>query len=274
MGSSFLSSLSGLRKVPLSKEARAGSESDCFPSIISVLFVPPGPVPCVRAARAVPGGGPRPLPALQWGVRSTRGSSSFCVAQIKSSQHLQAKSCGWQTLCAGRVCTQGLLSSGRLRRCLCRRAWDAPGWGKAFPRLLCFSPRCPGLWPPVPAAGLATHGTPTCPCPAEALLNESVQHVGRGRFPGGTDWHASQDHWTIQKSRLEEQDLLWLFLNREKLTFLHPAQWLTTAENSIFPRNHSLRKLSVYKENDWRDNFIPLKKKIPYVTDPCLKVSR
>lgn len=172
----------------------------------------PKPVPPVHWGAAAPaeqaaggqcrrgGAGPHAAPRrpLQWGVCSTRGSSRFWVAELKPSQHLQAKSCGWQTLCVRGGYTQGgLLSSWEAEEMLVPEPTLPLGKVKHFQACCVSAQGVQGFCHPSWLLGQPRHPAHSRlslalepPCPKHCWMKVcSVGPCGKGQFPTAEQTH-------------------------------------------------------------------------------------
>lgn len=278
VGISFLCSLSALRNILFSKEGRSVSESYRIPSFISMLLIPSSSfvfdwsdradtscvlqTHCPRRAHsggtASPGGSRAPR-RCSWVFAPLEGAHGFEELNLNSSSIFRQN--------AATDKRGGLLSSWKTEEMLVPE--PSLLLGKAFSSLLCFSPRCPGLLPPIPGAGMAMARSALPPVlvttvtMVRALLEEGVQHdvVWEGEFPtaeqtGKTDGTTKQ----LKKVVLRHKVCFGYCFVSNNWPY-HDLHSYLALEKSAFSQIITLlRKLLVYKKNNWGVNWIPYKK--------------
>lgn len=206
MGDSFPSSLSAPRKVPISRGARAGSESGSFPAVVPCRWLRRGSAPLEGAPGPAQ---PEPSPAAP-----------------------RARPAG-QTLCRGRrrrdssprqgeemLVPEPEMLLAEVRRFQGCGVPARGAQGSAHPcQQLGWHPCCTH----------ATHGAPACPCHRCWMRVCSVREELIDTAPSITE--------LFKKADLRNKayfGYFLIFLISLKLTLLCPAQWLTAAENRIF----------------------------------------
>lgn len=251
-----------------------------FPIIYSRAVIPPDTGQSVRAAPVAAAAGPRSgrgSPAAVGGSLRSRELLLLCSPN-QTSQRLQAKSCGGQTPCAQGGCTQGLLSSGRLGGCLCRslrRSWVR--WRRL--QGCCASARGVqgSAHPSVPAAGLATAPMALPPVLVTSGCSWSwtrVGSVGEGTGPHEELIDTARGITGIfKKADLRNRAYFGYFLIRKNWPYFVLHSDLSLQETA-FSQGITLSGSWLYIRRRREDVISLLLKKISYVTDPCLKVSR